>query len=91
MTVFEATSRRLTRIYGLLFTILGLAWVAKVTLFTPETQWREAAALPGVSGALVGGVLGVVYLGLFALMVWPHQRQAKGEIHGEEPGRWKSR
>lgn len=75
VTLFESISRRLTRIYGILFTLLGLAWIAKVTLFTPETRWIEAAALPGVSGLVVGGLLGVVYLGIFVLMVWPHKRQ----------------
>lgn len=92
VSLYESISRRLTRIYGLLFTILGLAWIAKVTLFTPETQWTEAAALPGgVSGVVVGGVLGVVYLGILALMVWPHTRQAQGEIYGDESGIWKNR
>lgn len=91
VTVYEAISRRLSRIYGLLFAILGIAWIAKVTLFTPETEWVEAAGLPGVSGFVVAGILGAVYLGLVALMVWPHERQAKGEIHGQEPGRWKNK
>lgn len=34
----EAFSRRLTRIYVPLFTVLGVAWVAKVTPFTPERE-----------------------------------------------------
>jgi uncharacterized membrane protein len=85
----EALSRRVRRIYGLLFAVLGIAWVAKVTLFTPETLWTEAAELPGIHGAVVAGLLVVLYLGLVAIAKWPGERQAKGEIHGEEPGEWK--
>ncbi|RQH03160.1 DUF2270 domain-containing protein [Natrarchaeobius oligotrophus] len=86
---WEALSRRIRRIYALLFAVLGIAWIAKVTLFTPETQWTEAAELPGVHGLVIATALGAFYLGLFAVAVWPHDRRAKGEIYGEEPGDWK--
>ncbi|WP_415382143.1 DUF2270 domain-containing protein [Halosimplex sp. TS25] len=89
VSLLEALSRRLRRIYGLLFVVVGVAWVAKVTLFTPERQWTEAAELPGVPGVVVAGVLGVVYLAIVALAVWPTERQAKGEIYGERVGEWK--
>ncbi|MDG5819986.1 DUF2270 domain-containing protein [Natronococcus sp. A-GB7] len=90
VTSWEALSRRIRRIYALLFVVLGVAWVAKVTLFTPETQWTEAAELPGVHGAFVAALLGAFYLAVFALAKWPHTRRAKGEIYGEEPGDWKN-
>ena len=89
VTTIEALSRRLRRIYGLLFAVLGVAWVAKVSLFTPETQWREAAAIAGIGGGIVAGTLGLFYLIVIAIAVWPSGRQAKGEIYGEEPGGWK--
>ena len=69
--------------------MIGVAWIAKVTLFTPETQWTEAAELPGVPGAVVAALFGVFYLCLLAAATWPRDRRAKGEIHGEEPGDWK--
>ena len=31
-------------------------WIAKVTLFTPESRWQEAAELPGIPGVAVAGV-----------------------------------
>ena len=89
VTRAEALSRRLSRIYGLLFGVLGVAWMAKVTLFTPERQWTEAAELPGIPGIVVAGALGVFFLILFLFAYAPGTRQAKGEIYGEEPGSWK--
>ncbi|WP_255170511.1 DUF2270 domain-containing protein [Natrononativus amylolyticus] len=91
VTALEALSRRLRRIYVLLFTVVGVGWVAKVTLFTPETQWTEAAEIYGVPGHVIAGFLGLFYIGIFTLAQWPKKRQAKGEIYGEEPGDWKNR
>ena len=89
VTAREALSRRLRRIYGLLFAVLGVAWLAKVTLFTPETQWTQAAALPGAPGVVVAGLLCAFYAAVVAVAVWPSDREAKGEIHDVEAGKWK--
>jgi len=89
VSTLEALTRRLRRIYGLLFGVVGVAWAAKVTLFTPENRWTEAAELPGVPGVVVAGVLGAFYLAIAALAVWPIEREAKGEVHGERAGEWK--
>jgi uncharacterized membrane protein len=85
----ESLARRLYRIYGQLFVVIGIAWVAKITLFTPETQWTEAAEIPGVHGFVVAGLLGIFYLGILVLTEWPRDRRAKGEIYGEKSGGWK--
>jgi uncharacterized membrane protein len=85
----ESLARRLYRIYGQLFAVIGIAWVAKITLFTPETQWTEAAEIPGVHGFVVAGLLSIFYLGILVLTEWPKKRRAKGEIYGEESGDWK--
>lgn len=86
----EALSRRLRRVYGLLFAIVGVAWIGKVTLFTPETQWTEAAELPGVHGLVVTALLLLFYGGIAAIALWPTKRQAMGEVYGEESGAWKT-
>lgn len=91
VTWFEALSRRVRRVYGLLFALLGVSWVAKVTLFTPEARWTEAAELPGVPGWAVALSLGAFYVGLLAVAKWPSGREAKGEVHGEQVGDWKDR
>lgn len=89
VSVLEALSRRIRRVYGLLFVVLGVAWASKVTLFTPETRWTEAAELPGVPGTIVAGGLVLFYAGILLLAVWPSDREAKGEIHGEAADDWK--
>ncbi|NUB92584.1 DUF2270 domain-containing protein [Haloterrigena sp. SYSU A558-1] len=90
VSFLEGLSRRIRRVYGLLFTVLGVAWVFKVTLFTPEQRWTEAAELPGLPGIWVAVALAVFHGCIFALAFWPTERRAKGEIHGSEPGDWKN-
>lgn len=85
----EALSRRIRRIYGLLFTVIGVSWVAKVTLFTPEPQWTEAAELPGIQGEVVALMLGIFYICILFIAYWPMNREAKGEIYGDKSGEWK--
>jgi uncharacterized membrane protein len=85
----EALSRRIRRVYGLLFAVAGVGWAFKVTLFTPEQQWTEAAELPGIPGTVVAAVLALFFAGVFVVGLWPGEREAKGEIHGVEPGDWK--
>lgn len=89
VSFFEALSRRVRRVYALLFAIVGVAWVSKVTLFTPEAQWTEAAELPGVPGIVVATGLAVFYFAVVVVAAWPAERHAKGEIHGVESGDWK--
>jgi uncharacterized membrane protein len=89
VSVFETLSRRVKRIYGLLFAVLGVAWLAKVALFSGN-DWTEAARMPGVPGPIVAALLGVFYLGIVAIALWPTGREAKGEVHGEQLGEWKT-
>ncbi|WP_126661358.1 DUF2270 domain-containing protein [Haloterrigena salifodinae] len=86
----EALSRRIRRVYGLLFAVAGVGWAFKITLFTPEQQWVEAAELPGIPGSAVAALLAVFFACVIAIALWPGGRQAKGEIHGVEPGDWKN-
>jgi uncharacterized membrane protein len=85
----EAAARRIRRIYGLLFAIVGLTWVVKITISTPGSPWTDAAALPGIPGEVVAAVLFVVYLCIAIVAFWPNTRDATGEIHGEKHGKWK--
>lgn len=85
----EALSGRIKRVYGPLLTIFGVGWLFKVTLFTPDQTWQEAAALPGVSGRIAAIGLALFYVFLALLAFWPTQRQAMGEVYGEKVGEWK--
>ncbi|MCU4972532.1 DUF2270 domain-containing protein [Halobacteria archaeon AArc-m2/3/4] len=89
VSTLEALSRRLRRVYGLLLTVVGVAWVCKVTLFTPETNWQEAAELPGIPGVAVAGALALFFASAVVLAHMPADRRAKGEIYGVRPGEWK--
>lgn len=85
----EALSRRLKRVYLPLITVLLVAWLFRITIFVSGESPLETAAVPGVPGIVVVGVVGATYLGALLLAFWPTSREAKGEFHGEEPGDWK--
>lgn len=85
----EALSRRLQRVYLPLFTVLLLAWVFRITAFVPGETWLRTAALPGVPGTVVVGVVALFYVTAVGLTFLPGSRDAKGEFHGEEAGDWK--
>ena len=89
ITFREALARRLRRVYGPLLTVIGVAWVVKITLFADEESTIEAAALPALPGEYV--ILGVVlfYATVVVVAYWPTERKAKGEFHDEEVGDWK--
>lgn len=89
VSYFEALSRRVRRVYMFLFIVVGLAWVSKITFFTPEAQWTEAAELPGIPGLVVAAALTVFYIVVLLLAFWPGRREAKGEIKDVEAGDWK--
>lgn len=90
VSIRETLSRRVKRIYGLLFAVLGVAWVVKVTLFADGGQWLDAARVPGVPGVVVVAALTVFYLGILGVALWPTGRDAKGEVQGERLGEWKN-
>jgi uncharacterized membrane protein len=89
VSIREAMTRRLRRVYFPLLSVLLVAWLFRITLFIPDEQWFETAAVPGVSGVIVVTIVVVYYLSALGVTVWPTSRQAKGEYHAVEPGDWK--
>lgn len=90
VTLLEAVSRRLRRVYLGLLAILLASWLVRITAFEPDQTILEAAAVPGVPGTLV--LLGVAgfFLAALAVAVWPLDRQAMGEFHERDAyGEWK--
>jgi uncharacterized membrane protein len=85
----EALSRRLRRVYYPLYVLLGVAWVFRVTLYEPRESLVETSSVPGIPGEIVVWVVAVFFVLVTAFTFWPHTREAKGEFHGEQPGRWK--
>lgn len=88
--LFEAVGRRMRRIYLPLLLVLLAAWIARVTVYTPDETVVETASVFGVPGTVVLGLVAVTYLVAIAVAFWPRERQAKGEFYdrGEE-GEWK--
>jgi uncharacterized membrane protein len=66
----KALTHRLRRTYLALLFVLLAAWVARVTLFDPDRNWRASAGIEGVDGSLVVVLVTSYYLGLVALTLW---------------------
>lgn len=80
----EAVARRLRRVYFPLLSVLGGAWLIRLTVFAPTSAGVvSTAAVGGIPGEavllVVGGAYGVALLFTF----WPWQRQAKGELRSQ--------
>lgn len=81
----EAIGRRLRRVYFPLLSVLGGAWVIRLTVFAPTpTGIVSTAGVGAVPGIVVLLVVVVTYGGLFVLTFWPYQRQAKGELQSQQ-------
>ena len=54
----------------LIVATLGLAWLARGYMLSPETGWREAL----IQNVVVLGVGGLVWFGFYRLMRWFDER-----------------
>ncbi|MDZ7746826.1 MAG: DUF2270 domain-containing protein [Halobacteriales archaeon] len=80
----EALGRRLQRVYFPLLSILGIAWIVRLTVFAPtQTGFVQTAAVGRVPGELILLTVGLVYACMVLLTFWPWQRQAKGQLQSE--------
>lgn len=84
----EALSRRLRRVYLPFLLLMLAAWVFKITAFSADGAWLDAAAVGVVPGSVVVSVVGLYYLAVVGIAVWPHPRQAKGEFSEADYGEW---
>ena len=85
----EAVGRRLRRVYLPLLAVLLVAWLFRVSFFSPDAPFPTAASLGSVPGVVVVAVVAVVYLALGAVAFWPRKRQAMGEFGRRRYGEWK--
>jgi uncharacterized membrane protein len=80
----EAVARRLRRVYFPLLSILGSAWIIRLTVFAPTpTGIVRTAAVGGVPGEVILLTVGLVYGSALLFTFWPWQRQAKGELQSQ--------
>jgi uncharacterized membrane protein len=89
--MMEAVSRRLRRVYAPLLSVLVGAWVVRLTVFAgAETGILGTAAVGGIPGRIVVGIVGCYYLGILGIALWPRKRKAKGQLQStEESADWK--
>lgn len=89
--IIEAVSRRLQRVYFALVSVLLGAWLVRLTVFAgPSTGLIETAAIGQMSGIVVIAGVGLYYAAVVLLTVWPHSRQAKGELQSQSDAqKWK--
>lgn len=83
-----AAAHRLRRVYFSLLGILLLAWIVRITMYTPGEPWQETAAIGAIPGFIVVVVVGLAYLGLVALMTLPGEHHVRGEIYDSDLHEW---
>jgi len=76
----EAVGHRLRRVYLWLLGVLLLAWVVRVTTFSPDASGFEAAAVGSVPGEVVAAGVGAYALVLVALAAWSARGATKREF-----------
>lgn len=90
ISVYEATSRRLRRVYFPLISVLVGAWVVRLTVFGTSDGVVGAATVGAIAGEYVLVGAGVVYALVLLLTFWPSGRRAKGELRSENGSeQWK--
>lgn len=90
ISILEAVANRLRRIYLALLIVLLVAWLFRVTAFTPRAEWIAAASIANASGIAVISLLAVFYVAVLVLAFWPRDREAMGEFRDGETGEWKN-
>lgn len=89
MSFREALTNRLRRVYLALLFVLLVAWLFRITAFTPGGQTLlEAASIAYIPGIVVIAVLGVFYAVIVVLAAWPRKRHARGELHEGHAEEW---
>ncbi|WP_324664851.1 DUF2270 domain-containing protein [Haloarcula sediminis] len=89
VSTWEATANRLRRIYLPLLAVLLVAWLFRITAFAPNERPLSTAAIAVVPGTLVVAVIGLAYVAAVVLVLWPRERDAKGEFEEGDPKKWK--
>ncbi|WP_188884306.1 DUF2270 domain-containing protein [Halarchaeum grantii] len=79
ITAEEAIAHRLRRIYLPLFTVLLVAWLVRITAFSPESA-LDTAAVGVIPGTLVVAVVATFVLGALAVAFRPRTWHARGEL-----------
>jgi uncharacterized membrane protein len=79
----EAISHRLRRVYLPLFTVLLVAWIVRITAFSPD-PWPASAAIGMLTGTVVLALVGAFVAGVAVIAFRSRTWHAKGELRSEE-------
>lgn len=85
----EAISNRFRRIYLPLLAIFLVARLFRITAFMPNENPPAAATIAAIPGILVAVLITLYYVAAIIAVLWPRDREAKGEFKEGEPGEWK--
>jgi uncharacterized membrane protein len=89
VSLAEALANRLKRVYLALLGVLLLAWVFRISAFSPRQDWLTTAGIGRIPGIAVVAVVGAFYVALLIVAFWPRERRAKGEFREGNPAEWK--
>lgn len=85
----ESLGNRLRRIYLPLLVVLLIAWLFRITAFSPNPNLTTSASITVIPGIVVIIAVGLIYMAAFIIAFWPRDREAKGEFREGESGEWK--
>lgn len=84
----EALSHRLRRVYAPLFLVLLAAWSFHLTAYAGDSTMPESAAIGWIPGTLVVGGVAAFYVCLFAVAYRPRTWHINGEILPNDVTGW---
>lgn len=83
ITPEEAIAHRLRRIYLPLYAVLLVAWLVRITAFSPG-QWLDTASIGMIPGSIVVGLVAIFYAAAIVIACRPRTWHAKGELRTED-------
>ncbi len=89
VSTWEATANRLRRIYLPLLAVLLVAWLFRITAFAPDESPLVTATIAVIPGIFVVVLVALYYVAAIITVLWPRDREAKGEFREGDPGEWK--
>lgn len=69
--------------------MLLVAWLFRITAFAPNENPLTTATIALVPGILVVAVIALYYVAAIVIVLWPREREAKGEFREGDPKEWK--
>jgi uncharacterized membrane protein len=88
LTFEEALAHRLRRVYLPLLTVLVAAWVVRITAFPNAGTWPTTAAVGGIPGTVVTGLVVVGYLCAALIAFRPRTWRSRAELRERHLEAW---